>query len=447
MTQTADLSPQHYQNVIETVLAEARRAGADAAEAALSIETGLSVTVRLGEVETLEYNHDKGLGITVYLGESKGSASSADLSPQAIADSVRAACDIARHTGDDPCGGLAPKDRMAWDYPDLDLHHPWDIAAEGAIELALACETAARDFDARIVNSEGATVSSHQGLQVYGNSHGFIGAYPSSRHSISCSVIGQQPGQAGMQRDYWYTSARDPAELNSPEQVGRVAAERTIARLGGRCLSTRQAPVLFSAEMAVGLIGHFLRAIRGGALYRKASFLLDSLGTRLFPDWMQMHEQPHLLKALGSAPFDNEGVATRERQLVADGVLQGYVLDSYSACRLGMETTGNAGGVHNLIVSPGEHDRAGLLRQMDTGLLVTELMGQGVNGVTGDYSRGAAGFWVEGGEIQYPVEEITIAGNLRDIYRQILAVGRDVDKQRNIRTGSILVENMTIAGD
>ncbi len=445
MNDISNPSPQEYYAIIETVLEEARRLGADAAEAALSLETGLSVNVRLGELETLEYHRDKGLGVTVYLGESKGSASSSDLSRAAIAETVRAACDIARYTGADPCHGLAPRERMAWDYPDLDLDHPWPIDAQAAIERALACESAARDFDRRIVNSEGASVSSHRGLHIYGNSHGFIGGYPSTRHSLSCSVIGEQ--DQAMQRDYWYSTARDPAQLLAPEEVGRIAAERTVARLGARRLGTRQAPVLFSAEMAAGLIGHFLRAIRGGALYRQASFLLDSLGQSLFPHWMQMSEQPHLPAALGSAPFDNEGVATRPRKLVDDGVLQGYVLDSYSARRLGMETTGNAGGVHNLVVEPGEQDREALLREMGSGLLVTELMGQGVNGVTGDYSRGAAGFWVEHGEIQFPVEEITIAGNLREMYRQILAVGADVNPQRNIRTGSILVQNMTIAGE
>ena len=430
--------------VVAAILDAAARQGASAAEAGVSAESGLAVTVRLGEVETVEHNRDKGLGVTVYFGQRKGSASTSDYSPQAIEETVRAACDIARYTAEDDCAGLADAALMARSVPDLDLYHAWDITAERAIELAQECEAAARAVDARITNSEGASVTSHSGYRVYGNSHGFIGAYPSSRHGVSCAVIADDGH--GMQRDYWYTVARDSKELEAVRKVGTRAGERAVRRLGGRRLSTRQAPVIFVAEVAGGLFSQFIRAIRGESLYRKSSFLLDSLDQQVFPAFMRIHEQPHRLKALGSAPFDSEGVATSARDLVADGVLQGYVLDSYSARKLGMQTTGNAGGVHNLTVETGVDDFAAMLKRMDTGLLVTEMMGMGVNIVTGDYSRGAAGFWVERGEIQYPVEEITVAGNLREMFRQIVTVGSDVDLRGNVRTGSTLIENMTIGG-
>lgn len=434
-----------YKALVQQVLDEARRQGASAAEAALGLETGLSVTVRLGDVETLEYHRDKGLGVTVYFGHSKGSASTSDFSDQAIRDTVGAACGIARHTAADEYSGLADADLMAWHYPDLDLYHPWDVSSEAAIDLAQACESAGRRFDPRIVNSEGASVATHEGLHVYSNSHGFVGAYPSSRHSISCALIGQQDGS--MQRDYWFSVARHAKDLEDGAAIGRRAAERAVARLQARRLSTRQAPVIFAAEIATSLIGNFLRAIRGGSLYRKSSFLLDSLDTRIFPEWMNIIERPHVRRGLASAPYDGEGVVTHDRDLVAHGVLKGYVLDSYSARRLGMKTTGNAGGTHNLIVEPGPDDLPALMQRMGKGLLVTELMGQGVNIVTGDYSRGAAGYWVENGEIQYAVEEITVAGKLRDMYQRILAVGRDVDHRHSLQTGSILIENMTIAGE
>lgn len=430
--------------VVAAILDEAKRQGASAAEAGVSAESGLSVTVRLGEVETVEHNRDKGLGVTVYFGHRKGSASTSDYSAHAIADTVRAACDIAKYTAEDECAGLADPALMAASIPDLDLYHPWDLTAERAIELAQECEAAARATDARITNSEGASVGSHSGYRVYGNSHGFIGAYPSSRHSVSCAVIAEDGH--GMQRDYWYSVARDAADLENVRKVGARAGERAVRRLGGQKLSTRQAPVIFVADLAGGLFSQFVRAIRGESLYRKSSFLLDSLGQRVFPEFLRIHEQPHLKKALGSAPFDSEGVATRSRDLVAAGVLQGYVLDSYAARKLGMQTTGNAGGVHNLTIDPGGDDFNALLKRMDSGLLVTELMGMGVNIVTGDYSRGAAGFWVERGEIQHPVEEITVAGNLRDMFRQVVAVANDVDLRGNVRTGSVLVENMTIGG-
>lgn len=446
----ADVAPilpdqQVLAELVGQILDEARAQGASAAEAGVSMEAGLSATVRLGEVETLEYHRDRGLGVTVYFGQRKGSASTSDLDPKAVRETVRAACDIARYTSEDTCAGLADAALLATDIPDLDLYHPWSLAAEGAIELARECEDAARAFDSRIDNSEGASVSSHQGLRMYGNSLGFVGGYPSTRHSLSCAVLGRLDDQ--MQRDYWYTVSRVPDDLEPAADVGRRAAERTVRRLGGRRLSTRQVPVVFAAELASSLFGHLVGAVRGGSLYRRSSFLLDHLGKPVFRPFVRVDEQPHRKRALGSAPFDNEGVATRDRDLIRDGVLQGYVLDSYSARKLGMQTTGNAGGVHNLTVEPGGHDLAGLLRQMGTGLLVTELMGQGINMVTGDYSRGAAGFWVEGGEIQYPVEEITVAGNLKDMFQQLAEVGNDVDRRGNIHTGSVLIENMTVAGE
>ncbi|MBD3619292.1 MAG: metalloprotease PmbA [Chromatiales bacterium] len=438
-------SRSELESLVSQVLDEAKAQGATAAEAAVSVDSGLSVTVRLGEVETLEYHKDQGVGITVYFGQRKGSASTSDLSRTSLREAVTAASRIARHTAEDGCAGLADARLMATDYPDLDLDHPWEVAAEAAIEIARACEDAARGQDARITNSEGGSVNSFRGTAFYGNSHGFIGGYSATRHSLSCSVIGQQDG--AMQRDYWYTVARNHADMESPEDVGREAALRTVHRLGSRRLSTRQAPVMFAPDVARSLLGHFVGAIRGSALYRKASFLLDHLEKPVFPDFVHIHEQPLLPRALGSAPFDNEGVATRNRDLVVDGVLRSYVLDSYAARKLGMTSTGNAGGTRNLTIDPGTLDFAGMLREMGTGLLVTELIGHGVNNVTGDYSRGAAGFWVENGEIVYPVEEITIAGNLRDMFMGIRAVGTDVDRRGNIRTGSILIERMTVAGE
>ncbi len=433
--QAATQRSDDLEGVVALILDEAKRQGASAAEAGVNAENGLSVTVRLGEVETVEHNRDKGLGVTVYFGQRKGSASTSDFSREAIGETVAAASAIA---------GLADAERMAGHIPDLDLCHPWALAAERAIELATECEAAARTVDKRITNSEGATVSSHSGRRVYGNSHGFLGAYPSSRHSVSCAVIADDGN--GMQRDYWYTVARDSADLEAVRSVGQRAGERTVRRLGGQRLSTRQAPVLFVAEIAGSLFGNFVRAVRGESLYRKSSFLLDQLGETIFPDFIHIHEQPHLKKALGSAPFDSEGVATQARDLVTAGVLQSYVLDSYAARKLGMETTGNAGGVHNLTIDSGGLDFAGLLKEMGTGLLVTEMMGMGVNIVTGDYSRGAAGFWVENGTLQYPVEEITIAGNLRDMFKGVVAVGNDVETRGNTRSGSVLIERMTIAG-
>ncbi|HEX2243409.1 MAG TPA: metalloprotease PmbA [Gammaproteobacteria bacterium] len=443
--QTTQLGLGDLKGLAELVLDEARRQGATSAEVDVSVNSGLSVTARLGAVETLEHHKDQGVAVTVYLGTRKGSSSSSDLHAGALKETVRAACRIARYTADDECAGLADAALMAHDYPDLDLDHPWNLSAEQAIGVAIECETAARDTDPRISNSEGATVSHLRGTAVYGNTHGFIGGYRATRHSLSCAVIGKQMNH--MQRDYWYSVARDSRLLDSPQTVGRIAAERTLKRLGARRLGTCQAPVLFEAGVARSLLGHFVGAVSGGALYRKASFLLDHAGKQVFPNFAHIHEQPHLKRAMGSAPFDDEGVATQPRDLVIGGVLQGYVLSSYSARRLGLKSTGNAGGVRNLIFDPGTCDLAGLMKQMDTGLLMTELIGHGVNMVTGDYSRGAAGFWVEGGEIQYPVEEITIAGNLKDMFLGLQAVGNDIDKRGNIRSGSILIERMTVAGE
>lgn len=432
------------KNTVQSILDEAKQQGASAAEAGLSLQDGLSVTARLGEVETIEHDCSQNLGVTVYFGQCKGSASSTDLSPESIKETVRAACSIARYTSPDQYAGLPDKDLLATEFPDLDLYHPWNISADEAIALAIECENAARFYDADISNSEGATVNSHQGISVMGNSLDFLQGRLSTRHSLSCSVLGQRGDS--MQRDYWYTVARNAQCLEAAVDVGKKAAERTLRRLNAQSLSTRQCPVLFCAEMAGGLLGSLCGAISGGNLYRKSTFLLDALGTQIFPDFIHIYEQPHLLGALGSSIYDGEGVATQARDLVRDGVLQGYILSTYSARKLGLRSTGNAGGVHNLTITPSDSDFDALLRQMNTGLLVTELMGQGVNMVTGDYSRGAAGFWVENGVIQYPVQEITIAGNLKTMFKNIVAIGNDVDYRGNTRTGSILVEQMSIAG-
>jgi PmbA protein len=440
------LDQADLQSIIERALEEARARGASQAEAAVSQDTGLSVSVRLGEVETLEHQRDRSMGITVYFGRRKGSASTADFSLDAVRATVAKACSIARFTAEDACSGLADAALMAREPSNLDLSHPWNIAADRAIEIAKSCEASALAFDPRINNSEGASLSTHQGLHVYGNTHGFVGGYPTTSHSLSCVVLAGTGED--MQRDYWYTSSRDWHELEQAEAIGRESARRTIARLGPHRLSTRRAPVLFAPEIARGLIGHFTAAIRGSNQYRQSSFLLDSVGQQVFPPGFSIAERPHIPKAAGSAPFDDEGVATRDRELVADGVLTGYILSSYSARKLGLETTGNAGGTHNLLVKPslaGGMDA--LLPRLGTGLLVTELMGQGVNMVTGDYSRGAAGFWVENGSIQYPVAEITIAGNLRDMLKGVAAVGDDVDVRGATRVGSILLPEMTIAGN
>ncbi|WP_433851918.1 metalloprotease PmbA [Stenotrophomonas nitritireducens] len=435
---------EQLAGISQRLLEKARALGASQAEVSCSEDRGMDVNVRLGEVETVESTHDRGIAVTVYFGQRKGSASTADLQESSLEATVAQACAIARHTEDDEAAGLADAALMARDFPDLDTWHPWALDARHAVDLALACEAAGR-ADARIANSDGASVATAQSLSVYANSHGFIGRERSSHHSIGCALIAGQGD--GMQRDGWYSSAIARADLQDPEAIGRRAAERTVARLQPRSLPTGQVPVLFAAEVARSLIGHLLSAVSGGALYRRASFLLDSAGTQLFPDWFAIDERPLLRHGLRSSAFDGEGVATRDSALVSGGVLQRYILGSYSARRLGLQTTANAGGVHNLAVAANAGDLQSMLSGMGTGLLVTELMGQGVNGVTGDYSRGAGGFWVENGQIAWPVDGITIAGNLKQMFAGIEAVGSDVDRRSHVSTGSILVGRMTVAGD
>jgi len=432
------------ERVAGAVLQAAAKGGASAAETEVSQGIGQSVTVRQGEVETIAYNRDKGIGVTVFVGQRRGHASTADFSDAAIAAAVDKALAIARYTAEDPAAGLADPDRLARSWPDLDLYHPWPISVEEAVELGREAERTALAVDPRLTNTEGSTVARGESEFVYANSLGFFGGYRSSRHHIDCSVIGEQDGT--MQRDYWYTAARSPGDLEAAASVGRKAGERTVRRLGGRQLGTLECPVLFEATEAVDLIGFFVQAVSGGSLYRKSSFLTDSIGREVFAPHIHLREEPHLLRGRGSAPFDSEGVATAARDVVRDGVVQGYFLGSYSARKLGLASTGNAGGSHNLVLSHGTDDLAALMARMGRGLLVTEQLGQGVNNVTGDFSRGAAGFWVEDGVIAYPVEEITIAGNLKDMFRGIVAVGNDVDRRGSRHTGSILVERMTVAG-
>jgi len=438
-------TPDTLRQIAQDLIQYARQQGATACSAEVSDGFGQAVTVRQGEVETIEYNRDKGLGISVYIGQQRGSASTSDFSPQAVRDTVDAALNIARFTASDDCAGLPEPEMLATEFPDLDLYYPWVLDVDGAIALAKRCEQAAFDTDKRIKNSEGASVNVHESQFVYANSLGFVGGYPTSRHSISCSVIAGK--NAAMQRDYWYSEARDPADLLAAETVGRITAERTVRRLNARKLSTMQVPVLFEAPVAASLLGSFVNAVSGSSLYRKSSFLLDQLGQPVFSSNIRIDDVPDIRKGLASGAFDGEGVKTQRRTIVENGVLQGYFLGTYSARKLGMRTTGNAGGTHNLIVKPGELDLQGLLKKMNRGLLVTELLGSGVNAVTGDYSRGAAGFWVEHGEIQYPVEEFTIAGNLKDMYKHILEVGNDVLVQGSRQCGSILIENMMVAGE
>ncbi|POZ62704.1 metalloprotease PmbA [Chromobacterium alticapitis] len=441
---TFSFSSETLSGIADRVLELARQHGASAAEADVSEGVGQTVSVRLSEVETIEYNQDKGVSVTVYLGQKKGHASTSDFSDQALADTVRAALDIARYTAEDDCAGLADAQLLADELPELDLFHPWRLPVEQAIELARRCEDSARAVDARIRNSEGASVSVQASQFVYANSHGFNGGFASSRHSLSAAVVAEEGG--AMQRDYWYSAARHRDDLAPVEEIGRIAGERAVRRLGARRVKTGQYPVLFEAPVAMSLLGHLTAAISGGNLYRKSSFLLDSLGKPVMASKVTIDEDPFLLRGLASSAFDNEGVATRARRLVDGGVLQGYLLSSYSARKLGMQTTGNAGGAHNLVVHSTGESFAELLAQMGSGLLVTELLGQGVNTVTGDYSRGAAGFWVENGVIAYPVEEITIAGNLRDIFLNIEAVGSDTLDRGGRRIGSVLVGGMMVAG-
>ena len=426
------------------VLRHARDGGADGCETEVSDGYGQTVIVRKGEVETIEHNRDKGLGVTVYIGKKKGHASTSDFSARAVTDAVGKALTIARFTASDDCAGLADPELLCHETRDLDLFHPWDLGVDEAIDMARACEAAAFQLDPRVVNSEGASVSCQQSQFVLANSLSFIGGFASSRHYLSCSVIAAEGDQ--MQRDDWYVSMRAPGDLPAPEAVGDYAGRRALARLRGHKIDTMPVPVLFEAPVANGLLSHFVSAVSGGNLYRKSSFLLDSLGQQVFSPIVTIVERPHVPRAMASSYFDDDGVATRERDVVKAGVLQGYFLGTYSARKLGLKSTGNAGGNHNLILEPGELDLPGLIRRMGRGLLVTELMGHGINLVTGDYSRGAAGYWVEGGEIRHPVEEITIAGNLRDMFRSIAAVGNDVLARGSRECGSILIERMTIAG-
>ncbi len=453
MSQQVDASRiSELKQVVTDALAGARASGASHAEADASVQRGLTVNVRLGEVDTIEYHRDRGLSLTVYFGKAKGSASTADLRPEAVREIVSKAAAIARHTAADECSGLADPEALAREIPELDLYHPWELEPEQAVTLARDCEAAGLGSDARLTNSEGATVNTHTAVRVYGNSLGFLQGLPSTSHSVSCALVAQQGED--MQRDYWYSVARRAQGLEDVAAIGRHAARRALRRLGARRLGTQRAPVLFAPEIARGLLGHFVAAIRGASQYRRSSFLLEAAGTQVFPSFLNISERPHLLRGLASSPFDAEGVATRDRELVQAGVLQGYVLSSYSARKLGLKTTGNAGGIHNLLVSAqvsgGEPHQIGfeqLLQRMGSGLLVTELMGPGVNAVTGDYSRGASGFWIEQGAIAYPVHELTIAGNLREMLRDIVAIGSDVDTQGAIHTGSVLLEAMTIAGE
>ena len=447
-TTTLDLQveEQRLKSLTEAILHEAKQQGATACEVGVSLSAGLSTTVRMGDVETVEFSRDQAFGITVYLGKRQGSASTADSSTNAIKETVKAAYDIARYTSEDPYAGLADIELMADAHlPDLELYHPWDITPEQSIEIAKECEEAGLRHSSKIINSDGATVSSHQECHVYGNSHGFIGSYKASMHSLNAILIGQKGDE--MQRDYWYSIARDSRTLETAMAVGQRAAMRTMAMLGSQKIATTKCPVLFAPDMAASLIGHFLAAISGESLYRQSSFLLNGINTQIFPSWMHIHEQPRLVRMLASVNFDGDGLATYDKDFITDGILQNYILSTYTGRRLNMPSTANAGGVSNLFIDSNAGSEHDLLQQMGSGLLVTGLMGQGVNSVTGDYSRGAHGFWVENGDIQYPVSEITIAGNLKDIYRNIVAVGSNVDYRSSIQTGSILVEQMKVAGN
>ena len=433
------------QQIARDILSYAKEGGATACESEVSDGFGQNVTVRRGEVETIEYNRDKGLAVTVYIGQKRGNASTSDFSPQAVRDTVSAALSIARYTAADDCAGLADTDLLASEFPDLELYFPWDLPVEQAIQIAQTCEAAAFAVDKRITNSEGGSVSLSESQFVYANSLGFMGGYPTSRHSISCAVIAGRDDS--MQRDYWYSVARNAADLDQADSVGKKAGARSVARLGAKKIATCEVPVLFEAPIASSLIGHFVGAISGGSLYRKSSFLMDSVGKQVFAPDIQIQEKPHLKKGLASGAFDNEGVTTVDRKVVENGIVQGYFLGSYSARKLGLKTTGNAGGNHNLIIDNGAPMAfSELLKKMGKGLLVTELLGQGVNAVTGDYSRGAAGYWVEGGEIQHAVEEITIAGNLKDMLPGICAMGNDTLVQGSKQCGSLLIDRMTVAG-
>lgn len=446
MSQAFDASAQQELLILraESALAMAKRMGADAAEVGASVDQGIGVSVRQGEVETVELSRDQGIAITVYVGQRKGSASSTDASEASLQATVEKALSIARYTGEDPAAGLADAALMADDILDLKVHHPWALTTDQAIEMALACEQAGRDV-AGITQSDGASLSSGEGVRVYANSHGFIGTQKGSRHSLSCMLIAED--EQGMQRDMDFTSARDPDDLSDPTDVGREAAKRTLRRLGAKRPPTGTYPVLFDPSLASGLVGHLMGALAGGALYRQASFLCDRLNTPLFPDWFSLEERPMEIGATASSPFDGEGVQTRNNRFIEHGQIASYMLSSYSARRLGMTTTGNAGGARNMRITAPLTSRSELLQQMGTGVWVTELMGQGINGVTGDYSRGAAGFWVEKGVVQYPIEEFTIAGNLERMFAGLVGVGDDIDRRGSIHSGSWLIDGMTIAGN
>lgn len=432
------------QHLIDDVLKLAKQKGASAVEASISKVTGIAVSSRMQQVENLEFTNDGGLGISVYKGKRKGSASTADLSQTALAQTVEKALQIANHTSEDDCAGLADASLMVNNPPDLDLYHPVELDTEEAIEEVIRTEHHAFEHDSRITNSDGASYNANLGFKVYANSHGVNVGYPSSRYSLSCMLIAEHKGQ--MQRDYAYTVARKREQLLSPAHIGQQAADATLKRLGARAVETCKTPVILHRDIASGLFGHLVSAISGGSLYRKSSFLLDHLGKQILPDWLNIYERPHIQGGLASSAFDSEGVATHDMDIVEQGVLQHYLYTSYSARKLNTQTNGHAGGIHNWLVQSSGQDDQALLNEMGTGLLVTELMGQGVNIVTGDYSRGAAGFWVENGQIQYPVQEVTIAGNLKDMLANIVAIGSETETRGSVQTGSILLEKMQLAG-
>lgn len=435
----------NLKNIAIDILKQAKSLGASGAQVSLQKSTGFEVDVRLGEVETVTFNRDQALSIEVFLGQSKGAANSSDLTAENISAAVQIACDIAKVAQADPFAGLPDAKEMVQHYPDLDLYHPWEMDTAMAIEIAKACEDEGRSFDKRISNSDGANISTRQGCGVYANSHGFIGSCLTTKHGLSCSLIAQD-GQ-DMQTDYWYTVARDAHMLQANKAVGEIAAQRAVNKLGAKRIKTGKYQVIYAAEIAGSLIGHFTAAISGGNLYRHASFLCDHLQQKIFPEFVHIHENPHIPGAIGSSPFDSEGLATRNQDFVQDGVLQSYILDTYSARKLNLKATGNTGGVHNLMIDTSDLSLESLLKEMGRGLYVTGVMGQGVNILTGDYSRGVTGFWVEEGIIQYPVHEITVASNLRDMFSHIIAIGNDIDRRSNILTGSILLDEMMIAGE
>lgn len=435
---------QKLTQLVDYVLTEARRCGVDDAEVSLSQEKGFAVTARDGDVETLEHHQDKGLMITVYKDQRTGSASTSDLSKDSIYSSLQKAISIAKFSGQDPFAGIADADDLAMHYPDLSLYHPWQLTPEQAIQMAIECEAIARKEDTRITRSEGANINTFELLRVYGNTHGFIGHYPMTNHSISCSVVAEQNEM--MQRDYEYSASRTPQGLDDISYIAKRAAQKTVQRLGARKIKTQNCPVIFESSMAKNILGSFISAISGGHLYRRASFLLDHLHQKIFPEHVDIYQEPHLLGALGSSPFDSDGVKTADLYYIKNGILESYALGSYSARKMGMKTTGNAGGVHNLSIKHSDLSLAKLFKEMGKGLFVTELMGQGINMITGDYSRGASGYWIENGEIQFPVEEITIAGNLKTMFLNLAAVANDVDRRGNVRTGSILLEHVKIGG-